>query len=255
MTPVIGILTCLIALILSMGVLSSWRRHGGISAETARKTLHVEMGLISVGFPWILDSAWQVLVLAVLAVAWFVVVRNCPPVRLRFGDALYGVKRKSRGEFYFVAGVAVAFLLSSDHPAHYATAILVTTLADTAATVTGWGCGRHRFRLLRSPKSLEGSSTFFFVAFACSVATLAMSSPGQPGSIITAALVVATVTTVLEAGARNGVDNLLVPVGTLAGLHLVFEFSVSMQAALIMALMATAAGAWATCPRVRRSHV
>ncbi|HSS64330.1 MAG TPA: hypothetical protein VLS27_07840, partial [Gammaproteobacteria bacterium] len=255
MIPLVGILACLTVLAASMAALSAWRRRGGVSAETARKTLHVEMGLIAAGFPWIFDSAWQVLVLAALALAWFRAVKTWTPVSLRFGDALFDVRRKSRGEFYFIAGVVAAYLLSAHEPAYYCTAILVTALADTAAMVSGWGGGRHRFRMFGSRKSLEGSSTFFHIAFACTVAVLAVMTPVQSGSIVAAALVVATVTTLLEAGARNGADNLLIPVGALAGLHLAFELPVSVHAALFMASVATAVAAWAAYPRVRRTHV
>lgn len=254
MIPFLGVTGCLLVLAVSMAALSAWRRHSRVSPEVVRKVLHVEMGLIAAGFPWIFNSAWQVLVLAGFALTWFWAVKSYRPLRIRFGDVLYGVRRKSRGEYFFVVGVAAVYLLSASEPAYYCTALLVTTLADTAAAVVGRGLGRHRFRTDRTRKSLEGSCAFYCVAFACTIAVLTALVPSQSGSILTAALVVATVTTILEAIAGDGADNLLVPVGALAALHLAIAQTMFPHIIVLIVLAATFAIAWNARPRKRGSH-
>jgi phytol kinase len=178
----------------SMALLSRLR----VSPEARRKLLHVEMGAVTLGFPWLFAAAWPVLLLAGASIAWFGLLRASVRMRERFGSALEA--RGGRGAIWFVCGVCLTFLLSGGEPIRYCTAILVLTLADAAAALVGQRYGRTR-------KSVEGSLAFFSVAFIVALLML---------QALAVALLVALVTTLMEAAFEDGLDNLLVPLGALA---------------------------------------
>lgn len=187
-----------------MGVLSVGA-HLGTSAEARRKLLHVEMGVVTLGFPWFFSAAWPVILLACMSVAWFGLLRASRALEARFGPVLAAGGRDSCGAIWFVCGVCLTFLLSDGDAAAYCIAILVLTLADTAAALVGQRCGR-------TSKSVQGSLAFFSVAFGVSFLTLQALVP---------ALLVALVTTAVEAALGSGLDNLFVPLGALSAMRIV----------------------------------
>lgn len=223
MTGLPIVLACLALLIASMAALSACHARGLTSPETIRKALHVEMGLVVAGAPWLADAAWQVVPLAILACAWLHAVRTNPLLRHRFGGAVHVVSRRSMGEFYFVLGVATTYLLSTREPAWYCAAILIMALADTAAAVAGQRFGRRLYGTGAGRKSVEGSCAFFCIAFACAASVLAVLTGDPPAAIVVAALTVASVSTVVEAMAKDGSDNLLVPLSVLATLQICLD--------------------------------
>ncbi|NIR84788.1 MAG: hypothetical protein GWO05_16730 [Gammaproteobacteria bacterium] len=224
--------------------------------EAVRKALHVEMGLLASVAPWVFSASWPMLVLAGLAVAWFWAVKACRPLHRRFRRVLRaGDRRRSRGEFFFVGGVLAAYVLSSGEPAYYCTAVLVLTLADTAAALVGRKFGKHPYGASEARKTLEGSGAFFIVAFVCVAACLAWLSAHPTAPNVAAALAAAVAATLLEAGSRRGADNLLVPIGTVAALRLVLEHESSPVAIALIAGGAVLVAASGLRPQMRGSHV
>jgi phytol kinase len=229
MNPWLGILAVCLALPISMAVLSGIVRHGLLSHEAARKALHVEMGLVTLSFPWLFTDAWPVVVLAALSIAWFAGVRAIRTLRSSFGPVLETPTRRSNGQFWFVCGVCLAFLLADDRAA-YCIAILVMALADSSAALAGTRWGRPRATLSGACKSFAGSAAFFAVAFAVAFAI---------GASAATALLVALATTFVEALLADGLDNLLVPLAALVACH--FAASAGLPVAAFAAL-ALAAG-------------
>jgi phytol kinase len=70
-------------------------------------------------------------------------------------------ERRSLGEVYFPAAVAVLFCLSHQTPLLFCIPILMLTLADAVAALIGVRYGRLRYQTLEGQKSAEGSITFF----------------------------------------------------------------------------------------------
>jgi phytol kinase len=154
-----------------------------------------------------------VLGLAATACAGLVALRAVPWLRFRFGAALHGITRASCGEFAFVAGVALAFVLAHGDKPAYVAAILALTFGDAAAALVGRRFGRHRFAVGRARKSLEGSAAFFVVAvLVCAV------FPRAEGVAAIAAFALAT--TLAEAFAGDGFDNTAIPLAGLLALRL-----------------------------------
>ncbi|HEV2740238.1 MAG TPA: hypothetical protein VGU66_16780 [Candidatus Elarobacter sp.] len=181
--------------------------------EAARKASHVAVGAMCLPLPWLFADVAPVLVLAAVACAGLLALRTVPWLRVRFGAALHGIARASYGEFAFVGGVALAFVLAhGDKPAYVAT-ILALAFGDAAAALVGRRFGRHPFAVGRARKSLEGSAAFFVVALlVCAVFPRAES--------VAAVAAFALATTLAEALAGDGLDNVAIPLAGLLALRL-----------------------------------
>ena len=200
-------------LALLVGGIGVLARRFAWDAEAARKASHVAIGLAALPLPWLFHDDTPVLVLAVAACAGLFALRSVPALKARFGYALHGIARASFGEFAFVGGVALAFVLAHGHPAAYVAAILTLAFGDTAAAFVGRSFGRHRYGTGPARKSLEGSCAFFAVA-----ALVAFAVPGALGLAAVAAFALAT--TLAEALAGDGLDNAAIPLAGLLALRL-----------------------------------
>jgi len=181
--------------------------------EAARKASHVAVGTACLALPWLFDGAAPAVALAAIACVGLVALRTVPWLRARFGAALHGIARTSYGEFAFVGGVALAFVLAhGDRPA-YVAAILALSFGDAAAALVGRRFGRHEYAIGRARKSIEGSAAFFAVALlVCAVFPRAES--------VAAVAAFALATTLAEALAGDGLDNVAIPLAGLLALRL-----------------------------------
>jgi phytol kinase len=189
-----------------------------LQAEVLRKGIHISMGLTTLSFPWLFETAWPVVMVAAASAVAFLALRMRFPLFRRLAAAMTGIKRVSVGEYCFVAATCIVFVLAQDDPVLYCIPILLLTLADSAAALVGTAYGTHRYMTMGYYKTLEGSTAFFLVAFACIAVPLAwFTEASNPESIAVAALIAFAVT-VLEAAIGGGFDNLLVPLGAFAAI-------------------------------------
>ena len=201
-----------------MAGLGAYQSRRAPHPELSRKLLHIATGLLALTFPWLFE-AWQVLAVVGVGALVLCAARMPGTLRRRLGTALNGVGRVSYGELWFLAAIGLVFVLSDGHTLLYVVPILVLTFADAAAALVGVPFGRLRYSTADDSKSLEGSAAFLGVAFLC--AGMALLASGDYGAheafAIAAALALAT--TILEAVASKGLDNLLVPAGAFLILH------------------------------------
>ena len=181
--------------------------------EVSRKLLHIGTGLLALTFPWLFDSAWPVLV--VVGAIGFVLCATRVPGTLQrcLGGALTGVDRASNGDLWFLLAIGLIYVLAGDHRLFYVIPILVLTLADTAAALAGLAFGRLRYSTSGGAKSLEGSAAFLGVAFLCAGIALLVSGDYDYRESFAIAAALAFATTILEAFANKGLDNICVPAG------------------------------------------
>jgi phytol kinase len=201
----------LASLALAMAALSALQRAGRLSPEGARKLFHVAMGAITLAFPWVFSGPAPVIVLAGAACAWLEGVRRIAPLQRVFGSVLSAVARPGRGEIHYVAGTAASFAIANGSALGFCVPMAILALADAAAAVVGRRYGTRPGAIVFRTKSLAGSSAFFAVALAVSLVGLEFA--GWPdAAAVAVALLLAGLTTLLEALAGDGADNLLVPV-------------------------------------------
>jgi phytol kinase len=200
-----GLLTGLLAL----------QRHCRPHPELMRKLVHLGMGLVALSLPWLFASAWSVVVLTSVFVLLLIGLRVLPTLRIHLGSPIHGVDRKSLGDIYFALGVGGLFLFSGGDALLFCIPVLILTLADAAAGVTGLYYGRLRYAVVTGEKSIEGSLAFFFTAFlSAHTALLLFTEIGRAESLLSA-LALGLFLTLVEAVADNGLDNLLIPLAAL----------------------------------------
>jgi phytol kinase len=201
-------------LALLVGGIGALARRFAWEPEAARKASHVAVGLAALPLPWLFHADAPVLALALVACGGLAALRGVPVLRARFGCALHGIARASLGEFAFVGGVALAFVLAHDNVPAYTAALLTLALGDAAAALIGRRFGRHPYAVGRARKSVEGSCAFFAVA-----ALVCALLPGTGSVAAVAAFALAT--TLAEALAGDGFDNAAIPLAGLLALRLV----------------------------------
>jgi dolichol kinase len=177
--------------------------------ELARKSVHFLSGGMALSFPYLIESHWTVLFLAVLFSSIIILTRKGRILR-----AIHDVGRRSHGALYFPIAVYVIFLLGHERPVFYFIPIMVMTVSDTLAALLGGWYGSIKYVAEESGKSLEGSAVFFFATFLCVHLSLLLMTSIDKMSSIVIALVIAMLVTGFEAISTGGSDNIFVPVGT-----------------------------------------
>jgi phytol kinase len=209
MFQVIGMLLALGAW---LALVRLWQQVGNPHPEWARKLLHIGVGLVGYGFPFVMHSRLEVWITCGVAALTMLALRLYKPLKHGFGGVLSNVNRVSLGEFYFLLGLPALFTLSQGG-ALYGTSLAILTFADSVAALVGTFYGKHKFGPGPEAKSLEGSLAFFGVGFL--VCLLGLSVNGLPLlEAALAALAVSSMMALLEAVAKDGLDNLLLPVCT-----------------------------------------
>ena len=196
------------ALLLMLCTLAAARR-AGLNAEWSRKLAHVGLGLVTLTWPLAFDATWPALVLAALTVIVLVSLRAVPAVKQVAGGAVCGVTRHTSGDLWFPVAAAALFAVTGGDLLLYVVPMATLTFGDAAAALVGRAPGRRRYRVGDTRKSVEGSLSFF--AFALVIALVAVAAGSGVPVATLAALVYATVMTLVEAVSTGGSDNLTVP--------------------------------------------
>ncbi len=227
LNPWLGIATMLICFGGLMAGLEGCRRSRVADQELLRKLLHMGMGVVTLALPWLFETAWPVVVLAIVFVFGMSGLRVSRSLQRLLGGVIHGVDRPSLGEIYFPLGVGLLFLLSGDHRLTFCIPVLILTFADATAALIGARYGVFRFCTPQGEKSLEGSITFFTIAFlSIHVPLLLFSDTGRVETLLIA-LTVGLQVTLLEAIAWRGLDNLLVPLGGFLWLRSLLDLRVA----------------------------
>jgi len=211
--PTIAIASVLALLLSLMLGLTAAQRRNAIHPELARKGLHLVMGSVALGFPWLFAESGPVWLLAALATLTLLASRYTRLVRERVGGAIHCVKRHSYGDLCFPFSIALLFQLAGDDFLLYILPMFILTVGDSLAAMVGIFHGRIRYRCPDGKKTVEGSLTLFAVAFSSILIPLAWYAGMNLAQAIFVALNTAVLVTLVEAVAWRGLDNFLIPVG------------------------------------------
>ena len=181
-----------------------WR----VPTEYTRKLAHVGGGAVVMTLPWTLSSHWTVLL---LCLAFFGILVGGRVTGLL--GSVHGVERTTGGAYFYPFAVYGSWLLSRGDALLFCVPMAVMAIADTGAAIVGKHAGETRYRVMDGMRSLEGSLTFFSLAFAIFLAGLAMDGRGGWPGVLLVALIGAVVTTCVEAISVRGADNLFIPYG------------------------------------------
>lgn len=227
MPALTGIIIVIVSLAGLLGFIAWWQKKTSPHPELSRKLLHVGMGVVTLFFPWLFESPWPVISLAILATVLLYAIRALRPLSSNLGQVMGSVERKSLGEFYFPLAVAILFVLSNGQPVFYCLPILVLTASDTGAALVGTRFGAKSYTTIDGIKTAEGSITFFLITLTIISCGLFVASVMSPFQSILTALTISGLLTLLEAISWHGLDNLFVPLGSLVLLQRYLELETS----------------------------
>lgn len=213
---IIGVVGALVGLLVGVQWLGQrWRW----SPERQRKTLHVALGLTALSFPWLFIAHWPVWTICGSGLLILLALRHVPVLRRRLGGTLHGVGRESTGELLFAVAIALLYWLAPS-ATEYVVPLAILTVADTAAALVGVRWGRRCFAVPDGRKSWEGVASFGGTALLVAVPLLALLTDRSWPALFLIALTVVILTTLTEAIAWQGQDNLLVPLAGFLTLQL-----------------------------------
>lgn len=174
-------------------------------SEATRKLSHILAGVAAALLPFVL-SFYEIALLGLVFVpAVFISMRR------NMFRSVHGVKRDTRGEVYFPLAIAVCALLFPDQLA-FMYGVLVIGISDALASLLGQRYGRKKYKVPSGKKTYVGSGVFFVVTVLIG-STLILSFMDAPvWAAILWSIVLAAILTLVEARAKKGMDNLLVPV-------------------------------------------
>lgn len=223
-----------------------------VSPAWSRNFAHLAAGLSSLAFPWLFSTHWWVLGITLHSITFLLATRLLGLLGSHHSSA-----GNSLGSYLFFASMYLCYLaweLSSELSL-FLVPVLVLTLADPAASITGRLIGRHPWPGLRmgsnepegpkpgrqkrprlrlacldpaglkfnaEGKTLEGSAAFFLVSLLVLSLSLARLSSLSPAVLILVSLGLSALLTVVEAISKRGSDNFFIPLITLIFCILLF---------------------------------
>ena len=198
---------------LSLFVIAEFLRKKGVKAETTRKFVHFGGAFVTIFFPFILNSHWTILALAIGFALIMLLTK-----KLGWLQSVHGVERKSDGAIYHPIAIYTCFLYSQilNQPIFYVISILILAISDALAALVGKSYGANEYLVeVGTIKTIEGSVTFFLTSFL--IVHLILLLTMQTGRIesVLIALLISIIVTVFEGVSLKGADNLFIPLGTM----------------------------------------
>ncbi|MBF0548232.1 MAG: hypothetical protein HQM08_27595 [Candidatus Riflebacteria bacterium] len=188
------------------------RYYANFKIEATRKFVHMTAGIVALTFSYIFKSHWTLLILCTIFVILMEVTR-----KLNLLQSIHRIERRSSGSIYHPIAIYTTYCFASvlKKPEFYFISILVLSISDSLAALIGSTYGFKLYRVQEENKSIEGSTIFFFSTFIIiHIGLLLLTDIGRLESIL-GAIIIAICITLFEAIALHGVDNLIIPWGTL----------------------------------------
>ncbi len=185
-------------------------RLSGIGVEFTRKIVHIGTGNVILLAWWFGIPAWVAIAASAIA-SLIAIVSYFLPIL----PSINSVGRQSLGTFFYALsiGVLVGVFWPLGQPQYAAIGILVMAWGDGLAALIGQNFGTHRYSVLGSQKSWEGTITMALVSFTVTLAILTIVQNDLiHNSLIAIAVAIAAAS--LETFSRLGIDNLSVPLGS-----------------------------------------
>ncbi len=216
------VLACALAMLFLLRIYRKWR---GADGEWIRKLAHIGTGLLSISLPWVFSSSIPIFIICGASIVLLLAIRYLPLIHNRLSGVLDDVARDSWGEIYFPLSVGLLYYFAHGSKLLYVVPLVVLSLADTVAALTGAEYGKHGYAATGATKSMEGSIAFFSVAFfSVNVALVVFSDAGRIETLLIS-LNIALIVMLLEAIAWRGLDNIFIPLGVFILLRLYLAMS------------------------------
>jgi len=194
-------------------VIAEVARKKGNSVESTRKFVHFGGAFVTIFFPFILNSHWTVLILAIGFALIMLLTK-------KYGllQSVHGVERKSDGAIYHPIAIYSCFLYAQilNQPWFYVISILILAISDALAALVGKSYGANEYLVeVGLRKTIEGSVTFFLTSFLITHLILLLATNTGRLECVLIALLISIIVTVFEGISMKGADNLFIPLGTM----------------------------------------
>jgi phytol kinase len=202
----------LIAIILLLAFNELNYRRLKVSGEITRKFAHFTATIAVVPFPYIFDSHWYVLVLAVIFFLALLFTQSGTQLK-----SIHDIRRKSMGSYLLPLALYLTFLISDlkDDKFLFILPILILGISDPMAAIVGMSMSKnnHKIKLfgIQTKKSVFGSGTFFFSSLVISFIALYFNRGVFDLRAFWLSLLIAAVGTLAELISWRGSDNLSIP--------------------------------------------
>ena len=181
-------------------------------SELTRKIVHIGSGNV-VLLAWWLNIPGSVIIIAAMIAGIVAIASYFLPIL----PSINSVGRKSLGTFFYATTIGLLiFCFWHPEQKYYAVmGILIMAWGDGLAAIIGQRFGKHTYQFLGSQKSWEGSSAMAGAAYVVSSLIL-LSAQGNCWQTWLFSVAIAIFATALEAFSKLGIDNLTVPLGSVA---------------------------------------
>lgn len=185
-----------------------------LHAELTRKLAHFLGSLLSLSFPYLFDSHWYVLFIAVAFFLFFYITNNkgiYPSIHL--------VKRKSAGSFILPISIyfLFAFYIWTENPIFYILPLVILAVSDPLAGLAGNLIKTKNKEIVIFKYELRKTyvgSLFFFISTFLITIILLLYFDYQTTNRMIFALYYALVITFVEMLSKRGYDNITVPIAS-----------------------------------------
>ncbi len=190
-----------------------WR---GWPTEFTRKVIHIAAGSWVIGIVYIFDHWWW----GVVPTASFVIL-NYIFYRFTIFKAM-DTRGSTPGTVYFALSITILLLLlwPRGQERVVAAGVMPMTWGDAFASLIGVRWGRHRYQVLGSRRSWEGSAAMFVFSLVATFLVLLIGLPLSPTEGFLYSFLMALGATLMEAFSPWGLDNLSVPLFSTGLLYL-----------------------------------
>ena len=208
-------------------------RHLKEGPSCSRSFSHLAAGVISLPFPWLFTSHWWVLILALQSSLVLYTTR-----RMELLASHHRIAGKSAGSYLFFASIYLCFVASfvTERKELFVVPMLVLSFSDVAAALVGRSFGKRTIQKRKSAdgtsktfagstsKTYAGSTAFFITALVVLFLSFYYYMQWNLASTIPMTLLLAILSTTIEAYSPYGTDNFSVPFTVLIVMQISFLF-------------------------------
>jgi phytol kinase len=188
-----------------------------LPVEQSRKFIHVAGGLVCLLFPFVFNSHWWVLVLALASFLTLLIT-----YKRKMLPSIHQTKRYSLGSVIFPLPVYACFLMAeiNHNNLFFYLPVSLLAISDTAAEIGGTQWGSISKQFFNRQKTLIGSICFFVSAAAVCFGWLYVGYHLPLADTIRIGFTITFFATIAELVTLHGWDNLTVPAVTILVLQL-----------------------------------
>lgn len=206
MSDLLALIISYVYVLVIIGIGEGLRKWRSYSTEFTRKLVHIGVGMWAFGTV-LLFRHWY---FAIIPPLTFVIL-NYISYRGQIFKSVEMGEKGNLGTVYFPISFATVICLLWERPNLLVASLMPMTWGDALAAILGRCCGRRKYRVLGSTRSIEGSlGMFLFSWLSVFLALLLLPPLGWQTSLLYS-LAVAVFATLVEALSPWHVDNLTVP--------------------------------------------